>query len=189
MQKFISMSQVHGNNVVLVNEKDAATIPACDGLITNSPDIALVVRVADCLPIFLENGISKSVGVLHAGWRGLESKIIEKAISLMNKNFKSKASDTIVYIGPHICSKHYEIKADVSAKFVSYTKAVVNKNGKIYLDLAQVAKEQLVKLGIKNKNIKIDKDCTFEDPELRSFRKGDKTGRSSYVFGLNIQSR
>lgn len=192
MDNIVKMEQVHGNKVVLVSAKHLGkTIKECDGLVTNSSDVTLRISVADCLPIFLSDNINNSIGLVHAGWRGLDNKIIEKTITLMNKKLKVKKENLNVYIGPHICQKHYEIKADVSAKFSAYPKAVtfkdtVFKGRRTFLDLGQVAKQQLKSLGVSVQNIKIDKECTFENKKLKSYRRGDKLGRNIYLFKLNV---
>lgn len=181
----VSMQQVHGNNVVAVTKKDIGkTIKECDGLVTNSPDVILRISVADCLPIFFSS--ENVAGLVHAGWRGLDNKIIQKTVILLNQKLKVKSENVSVYIGPHICQKHYEVKAEVSDKFNVYPKSILKQKNKLYLDLEWVAKEQLISLGIKAENIKIDKDCTFENKKLKSYRRGDKSGRSVYLFGLNV---
>jgi len=102
MQGLVLMNQIHGNNVVVVGNDDIGkTISDCDGLITSDCDITLCVKVADCLPISLIDKKSHTIGLIHAGWRGLENKIIKNAIKIIGNNIEVK-------IGPHICSKHYE---------------------------------------------------------------------------------
>lgn len=192
MKNIVKMEQVHGNNVVLVSAKDIGkTIKECDGLITNSPDVTLRISVADCLPIFLSDNFKNAIGLTHAGWRGLDNKIIEKTVGLMKKKFNTKSEDLNIYIGSHICQKHYEIKADVSGKFKLYPKALhfkglAFKGRRTFLDLGEVAKQQFIELGVKEKNIKIDKECTYENKKLKSYRRGDKIGRSVYLFKLNV---
>ena len=44
------MNQVHGNNVVIVDENSSKLIDNCDGIITNKK-FPLMVMVADCIPI------------------------------------------------------------------------------------------------------------------------------------------
>jgi|SRR3990167_3881927 len=121
MANIVKMEQVHGNKVVLVSAKHLGkTIKECDGLVTNSPDVTLRISVADCLPIFFSDSEGSSIGLVHAGWRGLDNKIIEKTIRLMSKKLppssegkKTKSQRLSVYIGPHICQKHYEVKVDI----------------------------------------------------------------------------
>ena len=153
----IQMEQVHGNNVVRVSfADDGKTIPNCDALITNDPKVTLCVRVADCLPISVIDKKGHSFGLIHAGWRGLENGIIKHTIELMQKELKIVNFKLKINIGPHICAKHYD------------------------QDLAKNAVAQLVELGIKKENIKIDSRCTFEDLSLFSYRR-DKTDKRNII--------
>ncbi|QQG41410.1 MAG: peptidoglycan editing factor PgeF [Candidatus Woesebacteria bacterium] len=185
MQKIVLMQQIHGNNVVVVDKKDIGiTVPNCDALITNDPDVTLCVRVADCLPIMISDEKGLGIGLIHAGWRGLENGIIEKTINGMKEKLKVKSEELKIKIGPHICAKHYEIKNDVSIKFSKYNNAVIEKERKIFLDLGEVARQQLVRLDVKNENIAIDPTCTFENKKLSSFRRDHTEKRNLYLLKI-----
>ncbi len=172
-KRLILMNQVHGNNVVVVGKKDIGRIiPDCDGLITNQKGVELVVQTADCLPILITDPENNVVAALHAGWRGLQRGIIRAGIDKMTEFFNTKPEDLKVEIGPHICVDHYEVKDDVS----QYFPETVIKGDKKYLDLAKVAVNQLVLLGVVDKRIKMDNRCTFEDLSLSSYR-GARPGR------------
>jgi hypothetical protein len=182
----IQMQQVHGNRVVRVSQKDdGKIIKNCDGLISNDPKVTLSVRVADCLPISLIDKKTRSFGLIHAGWRGLDKGIIAKTIGLMQKELKIKNCDLKISIGPHICQNHYEVRSDVSSKFVKYPAVVFQKNKKTFLDLAKIAEVQLINEGVKKKNIKISKTCTFEDLSLPSFRRDKTKERIIYTLSLS----
>lgn len=179
----VGMIQTHGNRVVEVSKKDAGkSIDDCDGLLTNDPQISLTISVADCIPLALFDPITASIGLIHAGWRGLDGKIIENAINLMIKGFSVKPQNLQVEVGPHICQRHYEIKDDVAARFSKSSNAIKKTEEKIFLDLAEVAKEQLEDCGVSPKNIKIDKHCTYEDLSLPSYRRGDMKKRVHYLL-------
>lgn len=179
MKNTIFMQQVHGNNVVVVSEKDiGSTISNCDAMITNDMDIKLVVQTADCLPIKIYSKNGHVHGVIHAGWRGLRKKIIASTVNLIKNKFKIFPNDLVVEIGPHICVKHYEVKDDV-AKFFKELEIVGNKK---FLDLGLIAKKQLLDLGVLQENIKIDKRCTFEDRTLYSHRRDKTTKRNITIF-------
>ena len=181
----VGMFQIHGNNVAIVGKKDAGTIVKnCDGLITNDPGIYLAVSVADCVPLAVFDPATKSIGLLHAGWKGLAKGIINKAINKMKENFSLNPANLLIEIGPHICSKHYEIKSDVTKFFPDHPKAIEKSRGKMYLNLSEIAKEQLVKAGVKPENIKIDKRCTYEDTSLPSYRRGDFKKRIHYLLKI-----
>lgn len=176
------MEQVHGNRVVVVGKKDdGKTIKNCDALITSDAGVSLSVHVADCLPIFVTDEKGQVFGVIHAGWRGLAKGIIRETLLLMQKELRMKNEELIIFIGPHICKKHYEVKDDVYSKFLTF-KGGSLKGGRTFLDLGEIAKEQFVSLGVDPKNITIDPTCTFESKDLFSFRRGDKTDRNLYIL-------
>lgn len=183
----IGMWQIHGNSVVRVTDQDdGKIIENCDALISSDPKVTLSVRVADCLPISLIDKKSHSFGIIHAGWRGLNNKIITKTVRKMTKEFSISPENLDVTIGPHICQKHYEVKDDVSKKFTEFPESILKINDNEYLDLAKIAESQFIKVGVKMENIKISKDCTFEDLSLPSFRR-DRTSERLTVK-LDIQS-
>ncbi len=183
----VGMQQIHGNNVVRVTgQDDGKNIENCDALISNDPNVTLSVRVADCLPITVIDKKTHSFGIIHAGWRGLDNKIIANTVQKMINEFLVSPEDLEVSIGPHICQKHYEVKSDISGKFKEFQEALLQKEGKEYLDLAKIAELQLIGVGAKKEKIKISKDCTFEDSSLPSFRKNKTSER--LIVKLNIQS-
>jgi polyphenol oxidase len=185
MQDVVLMSQVHGNNIIRVNFKDVGTtISRCDALITNDPGVTLCVRVADCLPISVVDKKGRGIGIIHAGWRGLEKGIIEKTIQKMTKEFSLDSRNFEVTVGPHICQKDYEVKSDVSAKFNDIPGAIFAINSKEYLDLVKVSEFQLIKSGVKKENIKVDRRCTFEDISLYSYRRNKTPDRNLYFLHL-----
>ncbi len=182
----VGMVQTHGNRVVVVSKKDiGSSIKNCDGLLTNDPETVLKISVADCMPLAIFDPATNSIGLIHAGWRGLDRKIIKNAIDLMIKNFSVKPQNLHVEIGPHICQRHYEIKNDVAERFLNYPDTVKKENGKMFLDLAEVAKEQLIKSGVNKNKIKFDIRCTFEDLSLPSFRRGDMKKRIHYLLKVS----
>lgn len=172
--------------MVIVGKKDdGKTIENCDGLITEDAGVTLSVHVADCLPILLSDRKGRIIGVIHAGWRGLDNKIIGKAVNIIETEFKIKGNELMVYIGAHICQKHYEVKSDVADRFSTYFKDRIFKDGRTFLDLGEVARLQLIALGLKNKNITIDSTCTFEDKHLFSYRRNHTDKRNLYLLSLS----
>ncbi len=177
----VGMQQVHGNTVTRVYKSDDGKIMEnCDALISNDPQVTLSVRVADCLPISVIDKKSRSIGLIHAGWRELDKSIISKTVEIMVKEFSVDPTGFEVLIGPHICQKHYEVKEDVSSKFREWPGTVLKKDDKEFLDLGKIAELQLIAAGVPRKNIKTDKTCTFEDLSLSSFRR-DKTSERMVI--------
>jgi YfiH family protein len=110
--------QVHATKVEQIDERrrgagaDSAedTIPGTDALWTDRPGIALVVLVADCVPIMLADLDRGRLAVVHAGWRGLVAGVVEAAADAMGA---SRA--TVALAGPSIGPCCYEVSEDVRA--------------------------------------------------------------------------
>jgi len=97
------VKQVHGTAVI---DATRATPDAeADGVVTQSPGPVCAVMTADCLPVFLSDRAGKSVGIAHAGWRGLAAGIVENVVQAMGV----PSRDIIAYIGPVIGAHRYEV--------------------------------------------------------------------------------
>ena len=181
----VSMHLTHTNNVQVVGADDGGKVfENTDGLVTNSKGIYLALPVGDCLPIMAYDPKGKSIGIFHAGWRGLENKIIFNGIKAMEDNFGAKADDIKIKLGACICQNHFEVKDDVFSKFTEYKSAQKEVGGKKFLDLRKIIVVQLLHIGIQLKNIEIDSRCTLEDTELFSHR-GGNFERNLYLLTLD----
>jgi len=106
----VSPQQVHGSEVRLVSRSDrGSTIPGCDGLITKSTGVTLLLRFADCVPILLYDSRNHAVGLAHAGWRGTVGGIATRAVEAMISEFGSDATDMNAVVGPSIGPCCYEV--------------------------------------------------------------------------------
>ena len=165
---------VHGNNVnVISNEEAGKVIKKTDGLITADKNLFLIITVADCLPIFIYDPEKEIIGLVHSGWRSLAQNILTLNVEKMTEDFDSLPKDILVGIGPGISQCHFEVKEDLLVEFKPYLgDALLNKNGKLFLDLKKIAKIQLINLGVREKNIEISQECTFCLPDKYfSFRR------------------
>jgi YfiH family protein len=72
----------------------------CDALITNICELALVITIADCVPIMLFDPMNKAIGVVHAGWRGTANGIVKRAVEKMREDFNTDAKNILAFIGP-----------------------------------------------------------------------------------------
>ncbi len=161
---------VHGNSVEIVKNSEIRAIAETDGLITKEKDLFLAVTVADCVPIFFYEKERGIVALVHAGWRGILENIINK-IAIEISQYGGKIENLQVALGPGINECHYEIKNDVVDNFGKYSEFVFKKNEKIFVDLKQIIKKQLLEIGVKKGNIENNSSCTHCSKKLFSFRR------------------
>jgi polyphenol oxidase len=106
----ITAEQPHGANVAHVVDKNAGQcMPGVDALITNIPQTPLLIRVADCGPVFIYDPVHRAIGLTHSGRKGTELNITGVTIQFMSKTFGSSPANLLVFLGPCIRPPHYEV--------------------------------------------------------------------------------
>jgi purine-nucleoside/S-methyl-5'-thioadenosine phosphorylase / adenosine deaminase len=148
-----------------------AELPKVDGHVTSARGVALLVLVADCLPLALVS--PTRVAMLHCGWRGLAAGIIERALERFEEPPQA-------VLGPCIGPCCYEVGEEVLHEFSDLTGIA---NGRM-LALQLVAQQKLLANGV----TQIDSFplCTSCRPELffSHRRDGGVTGRQAGLVWL-----
>ena len=109
------MNQVHGNKLETIFSHSSFPIDETDSLFSSTSNLALGVLTADCLPIALSKNDGSEFAILHAGWKGLLSGVIESTLTTFTKG----CSDVSAWIGPSISLKNYEVGNDLYESFRS----------------------------------------------------------------------
>ncbi|MGD0036849.1 MAG: peptidoglycan editing factor PgeF [Bacteroidota bacterium] len=157
----------------------------CDALVTNISEVALLITIADCVPILLFDPIQNAIGAVHAGWRGTANAIVNRTIYKMQEEFKTDTENVHVFIGPSAGVCCYEVSEEVAVKFEN--KIVPCGTTKIFVDLKKENASQLKQLGVVAENIEISAHCTICEKHLfHSYRRdGKRAGRMMAVICLN----
>jgi len=110
--------QVHGKRVVYAQAPRPINMPhlKADAILTNQPGVALFMRFADCVPIFLFDPLRNVIGLVHAGWQGTVNRIAAEAILAMGDRYGSQPENILAGIGPSIGPHHYQVGSDVIKK-------------------------------------------------------------------------
>lgn len=199
----VTPNQVHGDKVFRVDENYrgcgcnnyADSIPETDALITNTPELPLMLCFADCVPIFFVDVKNCAVGLAHGGWKGTIKKIAAKTLLKMNAEFGTQPKDCLIGIAPSIGSCCYEVGGAVIDKCKAalpnnHDELLINRDGKIYLDLWRANVIQLMEVGVPEENIDVAGKCTCcESSWYYSYRAAqkknlDRTGRIAALIAL-----
>ena len=186
--RFTTCQQVHGSKVVQVTKelvgsgaKDfATTIADTDALITNLPDVPLMLFYADCVPVLLADLETGAIGLAHAGWRGTVANIGAKTLVAMGEAFGTKPENILAAIGPSIGACCYEVDDFVRDQASGYEEFFAPKGGgKYQLDLWGMNAKQLQEAGVPAENITVAGICTNDNVELFCSYRAEqgKTGR------------
>jgi len=102
--------QTHGSGVALVNQgSKGKVIPAVDALITREKNLSLVIRVADCGPVWIHCEKTGAIGLVHSGRKGTEAGVVGATIRRMREEFGSEPSSMLALLGPCIRPPHYDV--------------------------------------------------------------------------------
>ncbi len=126
-----------------------------DGLITTKGRLLLVVRTADCLPIFLARKDAGIIGMLHMGWRGAKEGILE-SLDLDLSRFKVVAG-----VGLRSCC--YEVGEEF-LDYPNFKEFLKEKKAKLYFDPISFVKNSFFKKGLKEENFLDLGICSFCSP-------------------------
>jgi len=178
-------NQVHSDGVKIVSSP--GLYPQTDALITSQNGLNLVISVADCMPVMIYDPVNNIISNIHSGWRGTQKNIAGKTISIMKEEFGSLAENMLVYMGPAISKKNFEVDKDVADLFDSrYIDPKPGVHGKFLVDTGKMVYDSLVSTGVNPGNIETNPLCTFEESEkLHSYRRDrNLSGRMFAVIGL-----
>ncbi|UDY22483.1 peptidoglycan editing factor PgeF [Nocardioides sp. Kera G14] len=171
--------QVHSATVV---DAIPGAKPQADALVTTDPDVVLMVRAADCVPVLLADERAGVIGAAHAGRKGMASGVVPATVERMRT---LGATDITAWIGPSICGDCYEVPADMRAEIscVEPDSASTTSWGTPALDVAAGVRAQLWR-----DRVEVVDDaaaCTRERADLYSFRRdGEGAGRLAGVIRL-----
>ena len=189
LPEVLTVRQVHGKRIVVAARnaaKHSVALEDADGILTDRRGLAIAVRTADCLSVFLYDPRNEAIGLLHAGWRGTRQQISARAVALMRKQWDSNPGDLRVAFGPAIRSCCYRVGASFLEHFPEET--LKRKEG-YFFDLPQANKNQLVGAGVGAANIMDCAVCTCCDAACFSYRRQrESAGRMISIMMLKKQS-
>jgi hypothetical protein len=179
----VDAGQTHGAVVAAIGPAACATatIPGCDGLITRAARVALMIRSADCLPLFFLDPGRRGVGLAHVGWRGLARRLPQRLLLALRDVYGCRPARVRVAIGPSIRACCYEVGQEVAALFAPHVRAV---RGRRVCDLVAAATEQLRACGVPASQLLDSGACTSCEAErwFSHRREGPGTGRMLSVI-------
>lgn len=190
---FFILNQVHGDNIVVAEDIESPeTVCDADAVITAKPKMPLAILTADCLSILLYSTGNKSIGAVHAGWKGTALNIAGKTVKKMIERFEEKPENIYAAMGPAIGPCCYEVDYTVYEQF-QHSSNLWNRgsvrierdgDSRWMLDLLSINTDQLIETGLKPANISRTTSCTACNEKLfYSYRRDGKlSGRHGAII-------
>lgn len=191
--------QTHTDRVEKVEDGDEGIyiqkFDDVDGFVTNKKNKVLMLSFADCTPLLFYDPIKKVIGNSHSGWKGTLQTIGIRTVEKMVLEYGCKVEDIICCIGPHIRKCHFEVDKDVRDLFYNKFKSlkeiedIISYNeekNKYYIDTAEINKQILLNIGLKEENIIDSNICTVCNSDVcHSYRtEKEKSGRAITIIYL-----
>ncbi|HEX9582851.1 MAG TPA: polyphenol oxidase family protein [Gemmatimonadales bacterium] len=172
--------QCHGTRVAAhqYGAPGLVLIPDTDGHVTEEGGVLLGITVADCIPVYLTTTDGAGVGLLHVGWRGLASGIIEQGVPAFRAATGGTPSRIVSHCGVGICGGCYEVGPEVVRQVLGEETA-----GPTPLDLRAAVALRLTRLGVPE--VTLSPWCTAHDAvRFHSHRaSGGRSGRMLAFVG------
>lgn len=178
--------QVHGISSLHCTGEGKFHNVKADILVSDSLDVALAVRTADCLPILLADSQARVLAAVHAGWRGTVAGVVGEAMQAMRK-LGAHPQRTVASLGPCIGSCCFEINLDIARQLLDRCGIDVScvQGDKIFADLALANRLQLQEIGVNSACIESGNGCTSCATQPRYFshrRDKGQTGRQLSII-------
>jgi YfiH family protein len=190
--KPVFLNQVHSDVVHFLDEVPQRGLRG-DAAVSRLPGLLLVVKTADCLPVVLVEEKKRVIAAVHCGWKGTSLRVLEKVILGMKERYDADPAAILAAFGPCISEGCYEVGKDVHRAYIasgfpaSLFRPIAGRSSKYLFDLRSANRFQLLKLGVKAKNILSIDICTHCDPKYPSYRRDrEATGRMLSFIGLSV---
>ncbi len=182
-ERVLLLDQVHGRNILRIEQYPAgikASEGEADGMITALPGLCLVIRTADCVPVFLYDPVKRILGAVHSGWKGSMLDITGRCVGIMREGYGSDPGNIFAFILPSIGPESYEVNSDVARYFPDDTLEI---NGRLHVDLWGSIEKSCAGLGLRPENIYNAKICNRKNTdEFFSYRFGDRGRNLNFAY-------
>ena len=180
--KLISSHQVHGIQIEQV-QGSWEFQGTCDGLITQEPYQALMVKSADCQTALFYDPVQHRLAQVHCGWRGNVQNIYAQTVRMFQK-LGSHPANLFVCISPSLGPKrsefiHHELEFPPSFQEFQWKDK--------YFNLWEISGMQLREAGVLPTHIECAELCTYEGKDdYFSYRRDQQvTGRHAFIAMLH----
>jgi YfiH family protein len=180
--------QVHGTTVEhATDDQSWRECDCCDALWSDQEQVALGIKIADCLPISILDPVHGVIANIHSGWRGTVQQITRVTIETLRARTPFHPHGSYAYLGPSIRACCFEVGEEVvdqfTASYGDVTAHTDRTRGKPRLNVAGLTIDVLRRAGFRDERIDDSGLCTRCDGSIfHSFRRdGGRGGRNLAV--------
>lgn len=184
-----SLKQVHGVDMVFDPSPvpfDSPSALTADGSATCVPDMALVIKTADCQPILLAHESGRYVAALHVGWRGNVLGFPLSGVEAFCGRYGVPPGELWAVRGPSLgpaASEFTNFEAEFGQGFKDFFDPATRT-----VDLWRLTRHQLAQAGLRPERVLGVDLCTHTLPEFHSYRRDRAaSGRQASLIWIEPQ--
>jgi hypothetical protein len=190
LERLVSSRQLHGDNLVFVDEEfleklDARAhgliAPPADALATNISGLGILIKIADCQSILLADPESRIIANIHCGWRGSVQNIAGKTVRRLKEQYGLNPEQTLAAVSPSLgpcCAEFINYRDEIPENLRSFQVRPT------YFDFWAITRKQLEAEGILSENMEFSGKCTVcGKADFFSYRAEGQTGRMASIIG------
>lgn len=187
--------QVHESHLAVVDDsRPGGPLPGCDGVITALPGRPLMTFSADCPLVLVADPVRRVLGLVHASWRCTMARMAERLVELMAARCGCRTADLRAGVGPGAGPCCYEVQRDVyeaATELPGREQCFSTRAGRLYFDLWQANRMQLVAAGVPEERIEVAGVCTLcrNDVFYSYRREGPDCGHFGLLAALTAEPR
>jgi YfiH family protein len=184
MPACIHARQVHGAEVrrhAAAHFEGLLIAEGYDGHVTAVTGLLLAVSVADCVPVFLAEERSRTIALVHAGWRGVAAGIVERAVDGLSATAPPGEARIWLHAGPAICGECYEVGPEVHR---AVTPPLPTPSAPTPIDLRAAISDRARHPGVAEERISVSTHCTRCGPGAFFSHRAGSAERQMAVLGV-----
>ncbi|MDR0466731.1 MAG: polyphenol oxidase family protein [Deltaproteobacteria bacterium] len=186
LEAVAELQQVHGDRLIFEPGPQtflrADTLPSVegDGLASSRSGLGLLIKTADCQPLFFAHESGRAVAALHVGWRGNRINFPAGGLRAFCAHYGCAPREVLAVRGPSL--------GPAAAEFVNFE----SEWGDAYapwfdaqrrtMDLWRLTRGLLEEAGMAPERIFSLDLCTASLPQFFSYRRDKPTGRQANLI-------
>jgi YfiH family protein len=178
--------QVHGTRTLFEPDPvDPGKVPLleADGMVTSRPGLGLMIKAADCQPVFLAEPSGRFVAALHVGWRGNRQNYPGLAVAEFCARCRLRPEDLSAVRGPSLGPAEAEFvhfDDEWGPEFIPWFNPASRT-----VDLWSLTRHQLRQAGLRPERIYSLDLCTMSLPDIFfSYRRDPRCGRQGSLIWI-----
>ena len=147
-----------------------------DALVTESPNVGLMLPIADCVGTVIYDPVQRRLALVHLGRHSTVAGLMQKVLELFFQK-KSKPEDIIIWMAPSVKRESYLLEYFDHADDEEWRGFVNRRDDEVMIDMPGFNRATAERMGVLPEHITESPIDTATHDEYFSHSQGDTTGR------------